>query len=197
MIKILNKTNIAILLSSYLLVGCGGENMETKNKTAPITTPTPISSISNSINSVSGLVIDGYISNATVCFDINNNDICEDNEPSSHTDKLGAYNLNIEDVSELDRNDANIISFGGIDTFSNTPFTNMLKSNYFEEENINLNSLTTLIADFSSNEDYEYNKNRLADIMKINSNDINSDIVRLKDKTIFKNSLKIQSILNV
>jgi hypothetical protein len=42
---------------------------------------------------ISGKVIDGYISNAKVCIDLNKNRSCDANEPSTHSDSAGNYSL--------------------------------------------------------------------------------------------------------
>lgn len=47
-------------------------------------------------NTISGVVADGYLGNATVCLDLNKNKLCDVGEPSSitATDGSGAYSLN-------------------------------------------------------------------------------------------------------
>jgi len=45
-----------------------------------------------SIN-LSGQVIDGYLENALVCLDINDNDSCDAGEPSQRTNSMGEYNF--------------------------------------------------------------------------------------------------------
>jgi hypothetical protein len=42
---------------------------------------------------LTGLVIDGYIENALVCLDLNNNLVCDVSEPQAKTDKEGRYTL--------------------------------------------------------------------------------------------------------
>jgi len=47
----------------------------------------------NSSTSLSGTVADGYIENATVCFDANGNLACDDNEPTTTTAADGSYSV--------------------------------------------------------------------------------------------------------
>ena len=47
----------------------------------------------NSSTSLSGTVADGYIENATVCFDENGNLTCDDSEPTTTTAADGSYSI--------------------------------------------------------------------------------------------------------
>jgi hypothetical protein len=46
------------------------------------------------INSVSGVVIDGYLEGAEVCLDLNRNRVCDAGEPTATTDANGRFVLN-------------------------------------------------------------------------------------------------------
>ena len=61
-------------LISLFLIGCFGTD-------------------NNSSSSLSGTVADGYIENATVCFDSNGNLSCDDNEPTTTTAADGSYSV--------------------------------------------------------------------------------------------------------
>jgi len=50
-------------------------------------------------SSISGSVIDGYISGAIVCIDNNANGKCDVNEPQTLTDASGAYKLSTKGLS--------------------------------------------------------------------------------------------------
>ncbi len=52
-------------------------------------------SAQNPASTVSGRVADGYIQGAIVCVDLNENDSCDTNEPSTVTGDGGTYNLDI------------------------------------------------------------------------------------------------------
>lgn len=70
----------------------------------------------------SGIVIDGYLVNATVFRDINDNGTLESSEPNTQTDAGGNWTL------EIDPGNANakLISFGGIDSSTGKAFTGVL-----------------------------------------------------------------------
>ena len=63
------------LLTATLIAACGGGG----TTTSPTT--------------LSGKVIDGYITGATVCLDVNSNNACDSGEPSATTASGGAYSL--------------------------------------------------------------------------------------------------------
>jgi hypothetical protein len=51
------------------------------------------SSTTSSTTSYSGVAIDGYLSLATVCLDLNDNGSCDANEPSATTDSTGGFTI--------------------------------------------------------------------------------------------------------
>ena len=69
------------LATAALLAACGGGGGSAT--TGPVT--------------LAGAVIDGYISGATVCLDLNSNGACDAGEPSSTTGTNGRYSLCDED----------------------------------------------------------------------------------------------------
>lgn len=70
---------VLLSVASALLAACGGG--------------------SGSDSYISGTVIDGYLSGATVCLDSNANSKCDVNEPQTVTDASGAYKLNTKGLS--------------------------------------------------------------------------------------------------
>ena len=98
-----------------------------------------------------GIVIDGYISGATVFFDKNKNSILDDNEPSTTTNTDGTYALDIsvEDIDtnnngEIDPEEGRIVVTGGIDTATNLPLATPLTAT---PDATTVTLLTTLITD--------------------------------------------------
>ena len=73
----LNKTlkTLCKLLPILMMIACGS------------------SSDNDSATSISGIAADGYLRDATVCLDIDNNGRCDDGEPSATTGEGGAYTL--------------------------------------------------------------------------------------------------------
>jgi len=76
--------------------------------------------------SFNGTVVDGYISGATVCLDINSDEICNSDEPSAITNENGYFSFNNVEVQK-DIYIPLIIS-GGIDVATNKPFEGEFKS---------------------------------------------------------------------
>ncbi|MEG4107673.1 FG-GAP-like repeat-containing protein, partial [Microcoleus sp. S13_C5] len=78
--------------------------------------------------SCTGVVIDGYISGATLFLDANKNSILDTNEPSTTTDSGGKFNLNIpfetfdtNKNGEIDPSEGNLVATGGTDTATGLP----------------------------------------------------------------------------
>lgn len=83
----MNNKNLIItsIFTAILLVGCGEGNTKTSN------------------TEVSGNVADGYLVGAKVCLDINNNLMCDPNEPSVITGKNGFYTLSNLTPAQLEK----------------------------------------------------------------------------------------------
>lgn len=88
---------------SLLLAGCGGGGAGNTNDSVEPEAGAAVGEVEaventsseNSASSVSGRVADGYIQGAVVCVDINENDSCDADEPSTVTGNGGTYNLDI------------------------------------------------------------------------------------------------------
>ena len=97
-----------------------------------------------------GVVSDGLVSGASVFFDMNANGVMDDGEPSTTTDKQGAYQLNLP-VSQYDQNsdgvvdskDGQLVAIGGIDTATGLQLENPLTA---PPTATVLNPLTTLVS---------------------------------------------------
>ncbi|MEG5042660.1 MULTISPECIES: FG-GAP-like repeat-containing protein [unclassified Microcoleus] len=101
--------------------------------------------------SSSGVVIDGYISGATLFLDANKNGILDTNEPSTTTDSGGNFNLNIpfetfdtNKNGEIDPSEGNLVATGGTDTATGLPLETPVTA---PPDASVVTLLTTLIAD--------------------------------------------------
>ena len=96
----------------------------------------------------SGYVVDGYIRNAFVCLDINNNNECDDDEPYSKSSGDGGYNLDVSDLSDAQKGGAQLITIGGTDNDSGYRFTGQLQAPLYTDGsgNIHITPITTLLA---------------------------------------------------
>jgi hypothetical protein len=91
------------------LAGCGGNTASTTSSTS-----TP--------GSFTGIAVDGALSGATVTLDVNNNGICDVNEPKSTTTALGAFSF----LNALGAHAT--CASGGSDTTTGKPFVGEMKA---------------------------------------------------------------------
>ncbi len=100
-------------------------------------------------NAISGVVVDGYISGATVCLDFNYNNICDSDEPITTTDANGSYsftNFTLNGESTI----LSVLAYGGVDTATHKKFKGQLRntiefSKEEKKENVVISPLTDLI----------------------------------------------------
>ncbi|MCU0544335.1 MAG: S8 family serine peptidase [Oscillatoriaceae cyanobacterium Prado104] len=98
-----------------------------------------------------GVVIDGYISGATLFLDVNKNGIQDSNEPSTITDSNGEYNLDVSfenfdtnQNGEIDPAEGNLVAIGGIDTATGLPLETPVTA---PSDSTVVTLLTSLVAD--------------------------------------------------
>jgi trimeric autotransporter adhesin len=80
---------VAVLLSA-----CGGG---ADNSVTPVVTP-GVPPVQPVLVAVSGVVADGPLKDATVCYDLNNNNACDTGEPGAVTNADGQYTFNIDET---------------------------------------------------------------------------------------------------
>ena len=105
---------------------------------------------------ISGRVVDGYISGATVCLDLNSDGSCGNNEPLGTTDENGVFYFS---SLEIDSNlFVPVLAYGGINTSIDEEFQGQLKniidtSDLEYSSEIMISPLTDLVAtSFLSND---------------------------------------------
>jgi len=120
-----------------LLVGCTEDKTtSTPSISVPKTTIEGVTTLSSGIRPES---------KATVCFDANDNYICDDNEVKTFTDPEGKYSLDVP-TSQV-KNGKNILAFGGKSLLPPNESNKMLwsKSYQSEEDDQNINVMSSLI----------------------------------------------------
>jgi len=149
---------------------------------------------------INGQAIDGYISGAKVCLDINSNDICDSNEPYTTTQSDGSFSFNTTYTGNYP-----LIVSGGMDMATNTSFTGTLKnivSLNDKNTTTNITPITTLSTNIYQNEikintNYTYTqaKQTTANNLGITIAQIEAD--PLKDKEVFIKSQQIIQTIKV
>ncbi len=125
----MNKNVLILAVATSMLIysGCGGGGGSSDSG---------VSESSVSTNALTGTLIDGYIREATVCLDYNDNGYCDDNEPETTTDMLGAYTISSDLLN------ASLLAYGGVDTATQKDFRLV----YFApKESSVITSLTTIL----------------------------------------------------
>lgn len=188
----LRTLSVSIAVSS-LLIGCGGGGSSSGGTSG------------GSLSSYSGSVIDGYISGATVCLDLNLNGTCDTGEPSAQTDANGGYSF---DVTEADQSHANfdvapIIASGGTDIDTGKAFEGKLEAPK-DEAGTNLTPITTLISkmvtadtDTSTTIEEKVAAKKAAVEKVLGISNANADFIQAGDKDLNKAALQIQKTVEL
>ena len=101
------------------------------------------------LSSVKGTLVDGYISGATVCLDLNNNSVCDGDEPQTITDTKGSFS--IENTQLVDDTFVTVLGTGGVDTSTNQAFNEQIKNIFHTQARksayvTNISPVTDLVA---------------------------------------------------
>ncbi|MEA2050462.1 MAG: putative Ig domain-containing protein, partial [Campylobacterota bacterium] len=179
---------ISVVLA-LLFSGCGGSDDATPDVDEPLA-PTTVT------KTISGVAVDGYISGATVCLDINSNDICDSDEPSTTTSDDGTFSFDTTATGNYP-----IIISGGTDTATDEAFDGVLKniielSDTNTSLSTNITPLTTLSANIykeniKTNPDFTPTqaKQTMATNLGLTLAQIDKD--PLKDKDVFTKAQQI------
>ncbi|MFA6014313.1 MAG: hypothetical protein WC742_04535 [Gallionellaceae bacterium] len=106
------KNGVLISALALALSACGSSSSD-----APAVTPTA---------GLSGKVVDGYVSGATVTMDLNDDRICSSTEPTVTTNGLGGYTFTA--AANTNNGQHMICSSGGVDISSGAAFVGELKA---------------------------------------------------------------------
>jgi len=183
--------NLALVVPMVVIgAGCGSSGSSSTSSTS-----------TNETRTLSGKVIDGYISGATVCIDENNNSKCDSNELEEMTDSNGSYTFSNAPIGVYQ-----IIATGGKDIVTGEDFNQTLLSiAEINDKNITdlmVTPVSTLIAS-------KYLNNPSAGVKKAKDTittqlDINSsvdilkyDFVDKKDMTIFNKNQEVLNSINI
>jgi len=128
-----------LLLTVIILSGCGSN---TKTQESSIAT-------ADKNITLTGKVIDGEISGATVFLDLNQNDERESYEPMTITKSDGSFTLILEKSHQQHENYLNqtapLVAFGGMDIRTHKPFEDYLMAMTEGKDEVIISPMTTLI----------------------------------------------------
>lgn len=179
--KIFKNISLSIITSAIVVAisGCSGGG-DTKD---PVT----------GVGVTPGGVIDGYLKQATLFVDDNDNGSLDQDEFSLKTDDNGDFTL---DTTELE-NGVHIYAFGGIDRSTNAPFEGKLAAIYdVNSSEIILSPLTTYVAALvDSNVSLEQAKTKVATALGIDSSAVSSD--PMTNSQVFFAAQKVQKTVEV
>jgi hypothetical protein len=187
-----------------ILSGCGGGGNSISTQTDEIVVKDTENSTSTTTNqTLQGKVIDGYIRNATVCVDLNLDNVCQkESEPYTYSDANGSYYLEVStDISQ-----GQLLTYGGEDISSNKPFelilsapiTGTVISNSEESaQPVHITPLTTLVNMYhkESNISLQSAKETVAALLNVQSDKIMKDHVeeleKQNDTELYEKNLKV------
>lgn len=162
---------IMILSISILLSGCGSSTDNNENKVAKST-------------SITGKVIDGEISGATIFLDLNSDGILNTNEPQAKSTNDGTFILNITSEQEEHKNYKNktapLLAYGGTDIRTDEVFEDYMSSMLEGNSSINITPLTTLIQQSVADE-LDENVTLSTEELKNKIDEIKSNLSKLLD----------------
>lgn len=144
----LKKKVITIVFSLWLtqLLGCSQQN-DSSNPAAQDTSDQATATIQ-----FSGAIVDGYLQNATLCLDLNDNQTCESStESTTQSDSSGHYTLSISPEVQNDSrfNHARIVGYDGEDLDTGLPFYQVYQTliDTTEPDQHHVSLLSTLLAE--------------------------------------------------
>ncbi|MCP4749518.1 MAG: DUF1566 domain-containing protein [Proteobacteria bacterium] len=160
---------------------------------------------------LSGTVVDGYIANAMVCFDKNDNAACDAGEPFAKTDASGDYQrLNIPEGELSELLVPTLIIEGGTDISSGKPFLGLLQAPILPGLSVaNITPLTGLltaklktVGGEITTADIDGAKNEIANTLGLSNVDITDDPIEaarnnIDGKELLKKTLQVQKMIEI
>jgi hypothetical protein len=152
------------------------------------------STSSGDSTSVVGSVVDGYVSDAIVCLDIDRSFTCEVNEPQTRTDAEGKYELN--GVSEEDLLNYPIIAYGGVDnTAPDYDWTGIVATRYTKEraDDLAITPLTTMVTMVSEENDIDKDEaaKMVAQVVGLDETELWEDPIKTNNAEAYEVALKV------
>jgi hypothetical protein len=156
-------------------------------------------------STLSGTGIDGYLSQATVCLDLNLDGYCQvGDEPASYTDENGKFSLTLT-VAQKDAypkyTDAPLLIYSGYDVDTGADFVGKLKAPLGDGTGINVSPLSTVVKSvMDGNKTKEEAETLVKTMLGLPTTaDLGADPVATAktDPTLLKAALKLQKTVEV
>ena len=147
--NLMNTSMISVATAIVLsMSGCGSSS--SNNTPAGSSNTTPAGRSSQTSTTTTGTASDGYINGATVCYDMNLNNKCDNKEPFTVTDANGSYSL-VVSATEKEKADKNapLLIVGGTDVDTKSALTGTFKAPFDGKSStatVQITPLTTLVA---------------------------------------------------
>ena len=191
--------SIALSLGTALLLGmsgCSDSNDSNDNNGG---------SGGSSDTSISGKAVDGYLSQATVCLDLNNDGYCQiGDEPASYTKEDGTFSLSLTATQKSaypEYTKAPLLIYSGFDIDTGVDFTGKLKANLGDGNAVNVSPISTMVKSIIDSGKAEAEANTLVkEMLDLPADvDLGADPVEeaKKDPKLLKAALKLQKVVEV
>ena len=150
-----------------------------------------------------GIAVDGYLQQAKVCLDINNDNICSSYEPSTLTNDDGSYSFTTSKLYQI-RPDSKILVIGGIDKTTHRKFNGILKAPLVPNEDKQyivspVSTLVAILAPTNSDDDIAKAKENVSQMFGLDFKTLDKDPIKTAangDNTPMKISLKLEALLS-
>jgi len=206
--------SIGLSVATAILIGMTGctdstnddlvENLEQEKLTDNIDTEKQGETTQPS--KVKGKAVDGYLRYATVCLDLSADKFCQPTEPFTLTDINGSFEFEItaDQKNSPEYKNAMLLVYGGQD--SDRPgedFIGKLEAPNDENGSINITPITSLVSAYIRNNDtnissetIEKAKKKVAAILGLSLEQIDSDPRENNDKELINATLQLQYAVN-
>jgi len=150
-------------------------------------------------HSITGKAIDGYLSGATVCLDLNADSVCDADEPTTVTDANGTFILEIGDYNATVLAGAELLVYGGIDIDTNSSFEGTLVAPFdANESEYIITPLSTLVASkVDSNGTIASAKAEVIASLGLEEGDLDKDPIAEGDAEMMEKALEFQKALEL
>ncbi len=181
---------------SLILVSCGSGSGDAIN------TETQDSAVEQT--TITGKAIDGYISGATVCLDLDDDGICTiSTEPFALSKADGSYSLELKasHKTHINYKTASVVVYGGVDTDTSTNFNGKLKAQAYGKTEVYVTPVTTVADGIYDNGkagiSQDEAEHRTATVFGIQKDEVASDPIATNNTKLYAKALAVQKAVDI